>query len=135
MTALPDSVRHLATGRNFACVTTLRADGQPATQVMWIDADGDDLLFNTEVHRRKYANLQADPRVTVTIWDATNPYRYAEVRGVASEFVHGEPARQHIDELAWRYFGRPYDETIIRSARVIVRVRPLVVLGPHAPKA
>jgi PPOX class probable F420-dependent enzyme len=122
---VPENVRELAKGKNFATFTTLRADGHPATQVMWVDCDDEFVLINTEKHRRKYTNVQRDPRVTVTIWNAENPYQYVEVRGIVEEFVEGPAARAHIDELAWRYVGRPYDPAIIRSERVVLKVRPL----------
>jgi PPOX class probable F420-dependent enzyme len=84
----PDLVA-FATGTNFAALTTLFDDGHPQTQVMWIDADEDHLLINTEVHRQKYLNVQRDPRVTVLIWDAEDPYRYVEVRGRVVDEVRG----------------------------------------------
>jgi PPOX class probable F420-dependent enzyme len=115
----------LATGRNFAVFSTLRPDGHPASQVMWVDADRDHVLINTEVHRRKYRNVLADPRVTVTIWQAGNPYEYLEIRGIVVEIVHGQAARKHIDRLAMRYFGRPYDPDQIESERVILKIKPL----------
>jgi PPOX class probable F420-dependent enzyme len=126
---LPSDVVELARGRNFAAVSTLRRDGSPATQVLWVDCDGECLLINTEKHRRKYANVRRDPRITVMIWDATDPYRYVEVRGLVEEFIDGPVARAHIDELSWRYFGRPYDPDIIKSERVILRIRPLAIAG------
>ncbi len=115
----------MATAKNFAMLTTLRPDGHPATQVMWVDADDECILINTEKHRRKYRNVRNDPRVTVTLWQLENPYEYIEIRGVVEEFIEGEVARQHIDKLAQRYFGRPYDATQIESERVILRIRPL----------
>lgn len=78
---LDDDVRELATGRNFAALTTLLDDGTPQTHIMWVDADDEHIIVNTEVHRAKYRNLQRDPRATVTIWDREDPYRYVEVRG------------------------------------------------------
>jgi PPOX class probable F420-dependent enzyme len=123
--ALKPKTVGLATGKNFAVLTTLRPDGHPASQVMWVDADSDHILINTEVHRRKFQNVLNDPRVTVTIWQADNPYEYVEIRGVVDEIVRGESARRHIDELAQRYFGRPYDPDEIESERVILRIRPL----------
>lgn len=126
---LPENLVTLARGRNFATLTTLRADGWPATQVMWVDCDDECLLINTEKHRRKYANVRRDPRVTVVIWDAENPYRYVEVRGRVEEFVDGPTARTHIDELSRKYNGRPYDPDIIVSERVILRIRPVRVSG------
>jgi PPOX class probable F420-dependent enzyme len=126
---LSPTLRELAEGRNFAAFTTLRPDGHPATQVMWVDCDDECLLINTETHRRKYRNVRKDPRVTVMIWDAANPYRYVEARGLVKEFVQGLPAREHIDKLAQKYFGRPYDPSIIVSERVILRITPLTATG------
>jgi PPOX class probable F420-dependent enzyme len=122
---LSPKTKELATGRNFAVLTTLRPDGHPAAQVMWVDADDDCILINTEKHRRKFRNVQRDPRVTVTLIDAQDPYHYVEVRGVVEEIVDGPAAREHIDRLAQRYFGRPYDGSTIESERVILRIRPV----------
>lgn len=121
---LPDSLARLVEGPNFAMLTTLFEDGSPQTQVMWVDADDEHLLINTEVHRAKYANVQRDPRVAVTIWDRENPYRYVEVRGRVVGEVGGQQARDHIDALAQRYFGRDYDPDNIQSERVILRIAP-----------
>jgi PPOX class probable F420-dependent enzyme len=120
----PETVA-MARGKNFAMLTTLRADGHPATQVMWVDCDDECILINTEKHRRKYANVVADPRVTVTLWAHDNPYSYIEIRGVVESFIEGAPARKHIDDLSMRYFGRLYDGSSIESERVILRIRPL----------
>jgi PPOX class probable F420-dependent enzyme len=122
--ALDDDVRDLATGRNFAALTTLFADGSPQTQVMWVDADDDHVLINTEIHRAKFKNVERDPRVTVTIWAADDPYRYAEIRGRVTDIVYGQPARDHIDACAERYFGRKYPAEQITSERAILRVTP-----------
>ena len=118
-------VRELAKGKNFATFTTLRPDGQPVAQVMWVDCDEDHVLINTEVHRAKFQNVQNDPRVVVCIIDATNPYHYAEVRGRVVDVVHGDAARRHADELSQLYFGRPYDPAQITSSRAVLRVLPL----------
>jgi PPOX class probable F420-dependent enzyme len=121
---LDEKIKSLATeGRNFAAVTTLMADGTPQTTVLWVDADDDHLLFNTEVHRQKYRNIERDPRVTVAIWDGANAYSYGEVRGEVVERVTGPEARDHIDHLARKYTGADYGNPI-RSERVILKVAP-----------
>jgi PPOX class probable F420-dependent enzyme len=117
-------VLELARGQNFAAITTLLPDGHPQTQVMWVDADGDHLLVNTEVHRQKFRNVERDPRVTLMIWDREDPYRFVEVRGEVVETVKGPEAREHIDELSRKYRGRPY-QTRVRSERVVLRIAPL----------
>ena len=73
-------VLELARGQNFAALTTLLPGGHPQTQVMWVDANDQHLLINTEVHRQKFRNVEGDPRVTLMIWDKEDPYRFVEVR-------------------------------------------------------
>ncbi len=114
----------LASGDNYAALTTLMPDGHPQTQVMWVDADEDHILINTEVHRQKFKNVERDPRVTITIWDKDDPYSFVEVRGEVVGKTRGPEARGHIDELSRKYHGRPYT-TPIRSERVVLRISPL----------
>ncbi len=121
---LDPDLQQLATGQNFAALTTLFADGRPQTHVMWVDADDDHVLINTEVHRAKFRNTERDPRVTVTIWDIDSPYRYAEVRGRVTDVVRGPEALEHIHACSHRYRGRPYDEEQISSERAILRITP-----------
>ncbi len=112
----------LATGGNFAALTTLMADGQPQTQVMWVHASDEHLLINTEVHRQKYKNAERDPRVTVTVMDAANPYRYVEARGRVVGTVGGQAARDDIDALAQKYMGVADYPNAIQSERVILQI-------------
>lgn len=121
---LEQGVRQLAKERNFAVLTTLLPDGQPMSHVMWIDCDDEHVVINTETHRQKVKNIRRDPRVTVTIWDAGDPYRYAEVRGEVVETVAGPEARAHIDELSMKYNGHEYRNQI-QSERLILRIKPL----------
>ena len=120
---LEEGVRQLAKGRNFAAFTTRLPDGHPMTHVMWVDCDDEHILINTETHRQKARNIRRDPRVTVTVWDAADPYRYAEVRGEVVETVGGSEARAHIDELSMKYHGHEYRNRI-QSERLLVRIKP-----------
>ena len=122
---LDQKVIDFARQANFAAFTTLRPDGQPVTQPMWVDADDDYVLINTEKHRRKFRNVQNDSRVTVTIWERDNPYSYVEVRGNVVEVVEGEEPRRRIDQLAQKYHGRDYDPNAIQTERVILKIKPL----------
>ncbi len=127
MASLDPAVRTLVEGPNFGALTTLFEDGSPQTQVMWVGADQDHILINTEIHRAKFANVQRDPRVGVLIWSRDDPYRYAEIRGRVVDVVHGDRARAHIDELSRRYTGSDYANPI-QSERVILRIAPDRVL-------
>lgn len=117
-------IKELASvGANFGTVCVRLPSGEIASHVMWVDADDDHILFNTEVHRAKFRAVQADPTVTVTIWRSDNAYAYAEVRGQVVGTVTGPAAREHIDQLSRRYVGTDYSNPI-QSERVIVKVRP-----------
>jgi len=120
---LDDTAKALAQGKNFAAFTTLLPGGQPQTHLMWVDADDEHVLINTEMHRQKFKNVERDPRVTVAILDASNPYHYAEVRGEVVEVVRGSTAREHIDALSKKYVGQPYANEI-QSERVILKIAP-----------
>ncbi|MBM0238343.1 pyridoxamine 5'-phosphate oxidase family protein [Micromonospora sp. ATA32] len=60
---LNDSARRLLDGRNFAMVATLRPDGQPHSSVVWIDREGDTVVFSLTADKQKARNLAPDPRV------------------------------------------------------------------------
>ena len=120
---IEDGVRELAQGKNFAALTTLLPGGQPQTHVMWVDCDDSHILINTEVHRRKFKNVESDPRVTVAIWNAENPYSFAEVRGRVVETVTGDAALASINALANKYTGADYAPEI-QSERVILKIAP-----------
>ena len=124
MGAVEPAVRDLARRPNFATLSVLLRSGQLMTHVMWVDADDEHVLINTEVHRAKFRAVERDPRVTVTIWERDDPYTYAEVRGRVVEIVTGSEARDHIDALSRKYRGRDYDAANIRSERVILRIAP-----------
>lgn len=119
----PDITTLAASGKNFGTVCVQLPNGQIASHVMWVDADEEHIIFNTEVHRAKFRALEANPQVTVTVWDADNPYSYGEVRGRVVETVRGPEARAHIDALARRYTGADYAMEV-QSERVIVKVAP-----------
>jgi PPOX class probable F420-dependent enzyme len=120
---LDAKAKELAQGPNIATLATLLPDGRPITHVVWVDVEGDRLVVNTEVERQKFKNVRRDPRVSLTIIDSADPYRYAEVRGRVVETVDGIEAREHIDRLSEKYTGGPYKNPI-GSDRVILRIEP-----------
>ena len=118
---LHNDVVRLAKGATLATVVTLMPDGRPQAQYTWIDSDGEHLLVNTEPQRQRYRNLQRDPRITVLLL-GDNPWDWAEVRGHLAGTVHGEEARDHIDELSRKYVGTDYGNPIGPQGRVILKI-------------
>ena len=106
--ALDPDLKDLAQAKNFAALTTLMPDGHPQTQIMWVGANDEHVIINTQLDRQKYRNVLADPRVTVTVFDADNPYRYVEARGRVARTQDGAAAAASIDELSRKFTGGDY---------------------------
>jgi PPOX class probable F420-dependent enzyme len=109
----------LMRGRSFAVVSTLGPDGAPQTSVVWVDTDGEHVIFNTTNRRAKGRNLRRDRRVSVTVFDPQDPYSYFEVEGLAQLELDG--ADEHIHTLSRKYRGADFHTP---EDRVIVKVRP-----------
>ena len=113
----------LQAGKHFGVVATVGDDGRPQTSVVWVDWDGENVVFNTTNARAKGRNLRGNPRVSISVWDNDNPYAYFEVEGTATLYETG--AAEHINDLSLRYTGEDFASPV---DRVIVRVRPERVL-------
>ena len=119
----------------FATVATVQPDGTPQQSVVWVERDGDDVLFMVGVGSRKERNLRRDPRVSVLVCPPEAPYGYAAIRGRAVfEPALSERLR---DDLAVKYVGRTYAEHVERTPEaraglgevVAVRVTPERIAG------
>ncbi len=128
--ALDEDTVRLAKGKNLATVVTLMPDGQPQALLTWVDTDGEHVLVNTEPQRQRAKNLERDPRITVLIHSAENPWDWSEVRGHVAGTTTGEEARRHIDELSRKYVGTEYRNPIGPQGRVIFRIAPDKVNTP-----
>jgi PPOX class probable F420-dependent enzyme len=127
MSNLTDEDLELLRGKNFAHVAVIRPDGSPHVTVTWIDGSWDHVLVNTAAGRVKDRYVRADPRVSVTVHDQADPYRWHRYDGVVERFVTGEEAEQHIDALSRRYNEKPwmYKDG---QVRVQYQIRPTRIL-------
>ena len=123
MAQLSEKQKAILKGLHFGVVGTVGEDGHPQTSVVWVDTDGENVVFNTTNKRAKGRNLRANPRVSISVWDNDNPYKYFEVEGPVELDESG--ANEHISELSQRYEGKPFHTPV---DRVIVRVKPERVL-------
>ncbi|MDA8276164.1 MAG: PPOX class F420-dependent oxidoreductase [Actinomycetota bacterium] len=87
----------------IANVATVDPDGHPQLTPVWIDLEGDDLVFNTAKGRAKEVNLARNPVVAVSVVDPDDPYNVVVVRGTVTGSEEGADA--HIDALAHKYLG------------------------------
>ena len=121
---LDDATRQLLDGRNFAVIASIGADGGPHSSVVWIDRDGDTLLFSVTADKQKARNLARDPRVSVSVFDLADPYHSAEIRGTVG--LVDDLQKALAERLSQKYVGQsPPPEPELK--RLVARITPTKV--------
>ena len=126
MIKLPDAVRTLFEGANYAHLATVLPDGGPHCVPLWVGLEGDRIAFLTQPGSRKAKNLERDPRAAISITDQHEPNTMAQVRGRVARRLDGDQGWLVIDRLSHKYTGRPYP---VRTDRVVYLVDPERVWG------
>ena len=104
--AIPEQYKDLLEKPAFGNLGTVMKDGSPQVTPIWVDYDGTHLRFNSAKGRVKDINIRRDPRVSVSLVDPANPYRYLEIRGRVSEITEAG-ADDHINKLSKKYLNNP----------------------------
>ncbi len=123
MSGLSEDAKKLLREPIHGWVSTVRPDGSLHSTVVWVDVDGDDVIFNTAVGRAKERHLRANPQVSISVLDPNDAFHAVSVSGEAT--LDEEGADAVIDGLAKKYLG--VDTYPFRQAderRITVRVRP-----------
>jgi PPOX class probable F420-dependent enzyme len=116
-----------------AKLAVVRADGAPHVAPVWVDLDGDDVLFMTAADTIKGKAILRDPRVALCWDDERPPFSFVTVSGSAR--VSTDPA----ELLAWatriggRYMGAERADDFGRrnsvAPEMVVRVTPARVVA------
>ncbi|SDZ38805.1 PPOX class probable F420-dependent enzyme [Micromonospora pattaloongensis] len=112
----------------LAHVATIEPDGTPHVTPVWVDTDGEHIVFNTVRGRKKHANMLRNPVVAVSIADKADDMRTLWVKGTVEMTEEG--ADQHINKMAKKYLGQesyPFGQP--GDVRVIVKIKPTQKLG------
>lgn len=121
---IPDTHKDLLERPLFAHMATVRPDGEIQNNPMWFAWDGEYVRMTTSTARQKFRNVEADPRVTLSVNDPDRPYRYLELRGRVVG-VEPDTGGEFFGVLAERYGldmdGPPSD----RLLRVALLVEPV----------
>ena len=121
MTPLPDDVRALFAGPNYAHVATLMPEGGPHSVPVWVGIEAGRIAFLTSPRSRKARNLEHDARLAISVTAHDQPFTMAGVRGRVAERLEGDAAWEVIDRISHKYIGGPYP---LRTDRVVYLVEP-----------
>ena len=111
-------------GKNFASLATINSDGSPQVSVVWIDYKDNHILINTAKNRIKTNNMERDPRVSISVTDAQNPYYQITFKGIVKNISECN-ANDHIHSLAKKYLNQDKYPISDKEIRVIVSIEPL----------
>jgi PPOX class probable F420-dependent enzyme len=125
---VPDSHRDLLERPLSAHVATIGANGEPQSNPVWFWWDGDRIRLTHTRTRQKFRNLQAEPRVALSITDPADPQRYLEIRGSVEE-VEDDTGGAFYRRIRARYGVDPDAPMPDADVRVVLVIRPTTVLA------
>jgi len=126
MSTIPATAQAMLGTDAVAHVWTNNADGSPQVSVVWVVAQGDEILFGTDVNSEKAKNLRRDSRVILSIEDVERNergfQRHLVIRGRAT--IEPGPNPELMDRLARKYTSLRRHPLAMRDSpsAVVVRV-------------
>ncbi len=106
---------------NFAHLATLRADGSPKLDPIWLDVvDEQTVVMATGRTSLKTRNVLGDPRVAISVVDFDDPYEEVQLRGTAA--VEPDADMAVMDRISHKYIGAPFPMRDNLENRVILLV-------------
>jgi len=135
-TAAPDGwwqsfVSALPARTGKAAVT--RLDGRPHVAPVWVDLDGDDIVFMTSAETVKGKSILRDGRVAVCFDDERPPFSFVTVSGTTRTSTDPEELLYWSTRIAGRYMGaalaEQYGKRNAVPPEMVVRLTPVDVVA------
>ncbi|MGC4943358.1 PPOX class F420-dependent oxidoreductase [Kribbella sp. DT2] len=117
--SLTTEVRAVVESTAIGHLATVLPDGSPHSVPIWVDTEGDHVVFLTGPGSRKARNLQQDPRVALSLTAPDNPFLPVTLRGRVVEWIDGDAAWAIVDRVAMKYIGQPYSREQERVVALI----------------
>lgn len=121
-----------------AKLAVVRPDGSPHVVPVWVDLDGDDVVFMTGADTVKGRAIERDGRVSLCLDDERPPFAFVTLSGSATVSTDPDELLTWGTRIAARYMGDDLAEAYGRRNAVpgelLVRVTPIRVVG-HAAVA
>lgn len=116
-----------------AKLAVVRADGSPHVAPVWVDLDGDDVMFMTSADTIKGKAILRDPRVSLCWDDERPPFSFVTVAGTATISTDPEDLLTWATRISARYMGADRAEEYGRrnavAPEMLVRVTPTKVVA------
>ena len=116
-----------------ATLATVRADGSPHVAPVWIDLDGDTVVFMTSAETVKGKAIRRDGRVSLCLDDDRPPFSFVTISGTTTTSTDPDDLLRWATRIAARYMGEDRaDEYGRRNAvppEMVVRVTPTRVVA------
>jgi hypothetical protein len=120
-----DFVSHLPA--RTAKLAVVRKDGSPHVAPVWVDLDGDDIVFMTSAETVKGKALLRDPRVALCFDDEKPPFSFVTIRGTVTLSTDPDELLHWGTRIGGRYMGAEQADAYGRRNAVppemVVRVR------------
>jgi hypothetical protein len=116
-----------------AKLAVVRADGSPHVAPVWVDLDGDDVVFMTSADTVKGKAIVRDPRISLCWDDEEPPFSFVTVSGSATTDTDSAQLAYWATRIGGRYMGPEQADQYGRRNGVppemIVRLRPSRVVA------
>jgi PPOX class probable F420-dependent enzyme len=116
-----------------AKLAVVRTDGSPLVAPVWIDRDGDQIVFMTSADTIKGKSILRDGRVSLCLDNETPPFDFVTISGTTTTSTDPDELLQWSTRIAGRYMGaelaEQYGKRNAVPPEMVVRVTPTKIIA------
>ena len=109
-----------------AKLAVTRKDGSPHVAPVWVDLDGDDIIFMTSAETVKGKSILRDGRVALCFDDETPPFSFVTIAGTTTTSTDPDELLRWGTRIGGRYMGQEnaaaFGERNAVPPEIVVRV-------------
>jgi len=123
----------LSTPARTAKLAVVRVDGSPHVAPVWVDLEGDDVVFMTAADTVKGRAIRRDPRVTLCWDDERPPFSFVTIAGTTTISTDPDDLFYWATRIGGRYMGperaEDYGRRNALPPEMVVRVTPIRIVA------